>query len=210
MPRNSASFRQIPEGAVIIQRLLRACRERGWDRSTLAKKAGISRTTLYHLERNVTRNPRISTLTCLAQALEMDPDELFRPAAGMGIWDLSPEVSEKIQTFDRDSNPVVNETYEENAHLFTGWSADEWDELFSTFGTGGSLSASGVIEVAEQINKKRETLHRTQILLETHLHDLTVRLIDGLFELINPSSVESENSSTRSTSPDEIQNTLET
>ncbi|MGQ0633054.1 MAG: helix-turn-helix domain-containing protein [Planctomycetaceae bacterium] len=53
---------------------------RGWNMDRVAAAAGISRTTLFHLERDAIRRPRASTLHKLALALEV-PVERFTPRA---------------------------------------------------------------------------------------------------------------------------------
>ena len=59
-----------------------------------------------------------------------------------------------------------------------------WDELYSTFGEGGSLNQEGVVEFAQKINRKRETLHKLQVVLETHLCPVAVNLIETLYEMV--------------------------
>jgi len=175
-------------------RIRAACLEKGWDVGELARRAHISRTTLYQLERGMTGNPRTSTLSKIASALEIDPDELdadLSIPAGCDITsrrydDTSP--NRRRRAFDRHSNPVVTEIGRQHPEYFAGWSADDWDELYSTFGTGGELTSHGVIETAKRMNRKRETLVQLSIVLETHLNEVASNLVDALYQMVRPES----------------------
>ncbi len=69
-----------PEGPVppVIAGLIREGRLRkGLNQDDLAQQAGVSRTTLHHLERGTVQKPRASTLARLASVLDLDPDLLW-------------------------------------------------------------------------------------------------------------------------------------
>ncbi len=53
------------------ERIFRLRDERGWSQTELARRAGVSRTTLSHLEAGVTRSPSSPTLRRLARALDV-------------------------------------------------------------------------------------------------------------------------------------------
>jgi hypothetical protein len=87
--------------------------------------------------------------------------------------------------FDRLTNPVVTQVAAEEPALFAGWSADEWDELYSQFATGGALRKEGVRITAERINHDRETLYRLRVVLQTHLAGVAAGVVDTLYKLVN-------------------------
>lgn len=179
-----------------MTRLRAECLQRGWDLGELARRAGVSRTTLYHLERGSTQRPQTKTLHRLARALEIDPAEFESLAEGPlrrtattehgDGRDAAPERA--AADFDRRTNRVVRQVVQARPQLFRHWQADDWDELYSTFGTGGALTEDGVEDLARRINRKRETIQKVQVLLETHLEDVAVRLIDTLFQSVRPRS----------------------
>lgn len=175
--------RTVGRVTVLAQRLNQLCLQKGWDKKRLAKAAGLSRTTLYHLERGSTRHPRRSTLQRLASALEVEVEELLAPPAG---GEFRQRIRSSCRTFNRNTNTAVATVCEENPELFSGWSAEEWDELYSTFGTGGRLTPGGVIDATTRINSKRETLQQLQILLDTHLRSVVVKLVDTLYQMVCP------------------------
>ena len=59
---------------------------------------------------------------------------------------------------------------------FAGWSEADWDELYSVFGTGGGLTEEGVAKAARQMNRRRATLWRLPVVMETHLADGAERM----------------------------------
>ena len=181
------------EAEKLARQIRAACLRRGWDCGELAKRAGVSRTTVYHLERGQIAQPRRSTVGKIASALGLSAEELLNgpsgcpPAPansrGRAAW-RSPEAA--AHKFDRSTNPVVAEVCGERPELVAGWSQREWDELYSSFGTGGALTHSGVLRAAETINRKRETLRRLSILLETHLAEVAARMVHTLYEMVDP------------------------
>ncbi|MFQ5733519.1 MAG: helix-turn-helix domain-containing protein [Planctomycetaceae bacterium] len=159
-------------------RIQRACLRRGWDRGELAQRSGVSRTTLYQLLRGGVSQPRASTLKRIADALDI-------PVSDLVAGEDNPPGFDTASRFDRATNPCVNEVSEECAGLFAGWTAAEWDELYSSFGVGGPLTPEGVVQAAIDINRKSEVVQRLNVVLETHLRNVAVSLIDALFEQVN-------------------------
>jgi transcriptional regulator with XRE-family HTH domain len=184
-------------GAADLQRLaqqIRAeCVRRGWDVGELACRAGVSRTTLYHLAHGHTDRPRASTLKRIAAALGIDTDTLVGrptdPESPRYPVSSRNRVSDRARwdaaaAFDRATNTAVAEVMHDRPDLFAGWSADDVDELYSLFGVGGQLTPRGVACAAEAINAKRETIHKLHVVLDTHLRERAVDLIDLLYEMV--------------------------
>jgi len=184
--------------ARLAARVEAVCLSRGWDRNELARQAGISRTTLYSLEHGLTRRPHGSTLHRLAAALGVSPAEFWNPIETdsgasraateqpMAEADILADDLDRRHLFDRSTNTVIPAVRADHPELFAGWTAQEWDELYSTFGTGGQLSTSGVRETARKVNRKRETLRQLNVLLETHLGEVAANLIASLFRMVRP------------------------
>ncbi len=170
-----------PADSALAQRLRAECARRGWDMQELARRAGISRTTLYHLLEGRTGRPRGSTLNSIAESLQIDVAELLHPQGPRSV----PSAARR---FDRQTNPQVDLVARERPGLFTGWDESDWDELYSTFGTGGALTREGVIAAAEGINRRRETIRRLQIVLDTHLRVVAEELVDTLYRMVRPQS----------------------
>jgi transcriptional regulator with XRE-family HTH domain len=166
-------------------RIRAECVRRGLELQELAEQAGVSRTTLYHLERGHTGRVRTRTLQKIAGALGLTVEDLFSPLRSIPLA-ASTFDREKSRSFDRATNPLVTEVMQEQPHLFAGWSESDVDELYSTFGTGGPLSARGVINAAEAINRKRDAIHKLHVVLETHLREHALGMIDMMYQMVQP------------------------
>ena len=158
------------------------------DASELARRASVSRTTLHNLQNGATRRPRAATLVRIAEALDLPPETLTDSLGDnppVNAWGAN---SAAALQFDRDTNRCVKEVYGRRPRLFAGWTDDEWNELYSTFGTGGQLAPQGVEAMAEKINARRETVRQLHVLMETHLADVATDLIDTLYRQVRPQS----------------------
>ncbi len=172
--------------SVIGRRIDDACLQRGWDRGELASRAGVSRTTLYQIGRGAVEKPRASTLKKVADALGVSVEQLTVGSITVGQAYKTEPVPQEAFDFDRATNSVIDSVCNDNPRLFSGWSGTDWQELYSSFGTGGQLTPDGVAQAAGHINRKRETIRRLNIVLETHLHDVAVHFIDSLYQSVQP------------------------
>lgn len=113
--------------------------------------------------------PRSRTLNRLAAGLKVPIEELFQDPALL-----------RHRLFDRQANPAVEEVVASHPRLFHGWTADEFDELYSRFGTGGSLRPDGTLEVVRAMNRRREILAKVTLLLETSEAELLESIVEQL------------------------------
>ena len=178
--------------AALVSRIRAQCLKRGWSFGRLAERAGLSRTTLYHLLRGTTSRPHPTTLTKICRALDLPLFELIgddsRRADRM-LCATGNDVDTRDQrAFDCMTNPVIEEVFDESPEMFAAWSQQEWEELYSTFGTGGALTRRGVEHTARKMNRKRETIHQLHVVLETHLDEVAARMIAALYEMVRPQS----------------------
>ncbi|MBX3443985.1 MAG: helix-turn-helix transcriptional regulator [Planctomyces sp.] len=168
----------------------------GMDAGELATRAGLGRTTLYHLEKGHTRRVSPSTIKALADALSISVDELLSaPAAQRTPALASPPPAPRrplsdASRFDRATNPAVADVVRERPVVFTNWSDDDWDELYSQFGVGGQLTPLGVLSAAEAINQKRDVIRQLHIVLDTHLKDVAREFIGTLYRMVQATTGE--------------------
>jgi transcriptional regulator with XRE-family HTH domain len=174
------------ENRRIAARIRTECIRRGWDLQEFADRAGLSRTTVYNLEHGRTLRPHTTTFGKVAAALAVPVDELLTPPqpAGESTEAEPPPAAPDPPPFDVATNPAVTDVMRERPQLFADWSHDDVDELYSMFGTGGQLNHRGVISAAEAINRKRETIRKLHVVLETHLGERAIDLIDILYDLV--------------------------
>ncbi len=171
---------------------------RGWDQKELAGRAGISRTTLIALENGKTETPRLATLEQLSAAFKVSVRDLCDSAIAVRQLPTvefvakelaglpTDEDSEAARHFDQLTNPVVKQVAAESPTLFSGWDEADWNELYSTFGTGGQLTEFGVRQTAAKINQRREILRKLCIVLETEYSDLAEEMIELLYRRTQP------------------------
>jgi len=183
---------------------------RGWTREELARKAGVSRTTLFYLERGGTQHPRLSTLKRLAETLDLDFHRLMdeslatvgEPSPQNFVDPWSPSFDQvadsdqltvsgpfgNSQRFDRETNPFVAQVVSETPALFQGFTESDWNELYSCMGMGGALTPHGVRDQAARIARKKQLVRKLEVLLETHYSEVAAALLETLFRQIQISS----------------------
>ena len=120
-----------------------------------------------------THKPHARTLNRLAAGLGVSADELFQDPSLLAH-----------RSFDRQTNPVVETVVSSQPDLFVGWAERDFDELYSRFGTGGSLTIEGTIEAVRSMNHNREIHRRVALLLESGEAALLSAFVDLLYERI--------------------------
>jgi transcriptional regulator with XRE-family HTH domain len=116
------------------------------------------------------RQPQSRTLHRLARSLNVPVEELFQDPALL-----------RHRLFDRHTNPAVDEVVSAHPETFHGWTAEEFDELYSRFGTGGALTSQGALEAAGAMNRRRELLAKATLILETNEADLLESFLELLY-----------------------------
>jgi hypothetical protein len=89
------------------------------------------------------------------------------------------------RSFDRATNPMIDEVVAAHPELFHGWTQADFDELCSRFGAGGALTFDGAKAATEQLNRNHELLRKAQVVLETHEADLLSELIELLYKRVS-------------------------
>ncbi len=184
--KSSALAEETTAAAAGIARRVRArCLQKQWDLNELSRRAGLSPGTLHQLLHGRTRRPHLKTIARLADALDVSVAELCADEAGAHE---KGESDRQAAEFDRRTNPRIAEVAGESPHLFAGWSTGDWDGLYSQFGAGGALTRDGVVRAAERVNRRRETLRRLRVVLETHLEDVATEMVGALYRMVRPAS----------------------
>jgi transcriptional regulator with XRE-family HTH domain len=115
-------------------------------------------------------HPHSRTLHKLATGLGISTDELFQPVAH-----IAP------RRFDRATNSLVDDCVAAHPKLFHNWSQENFDELYSRFGTGGPLTEEGVLAAARATNQKRDLWRQISVILETSEADLLSQFVGLLY-----------------------------
>ncbi|HTU24139.1 MAG TPA: helix-turn-helix transcriptional regulator [Pirellulales bacterium] len=120
-----------------------------------------------------THKPHARTLNRLAVGLGVAADELFQDPSLLAH-----------RAFDRQTNPVVEAVASDRPELFIGWAERDFDELYSRFGTGGSLTVEGTLAAVQSMNHNREIHRRVALILESGEAAFLSALINLLYERI--------------------------
>lgn len=162
----------IPRDNTLGENLRRLMAREGLTTLQLVERSGLDHRTIKRLLRSDQR-PQPRTLHRLAQALEVDADELFQ----------NPSLLAQRQ-FNRATNPVVDEVTSRHPELFIDWTHADFDELYSRVGTGGALTPEGACEAVHDMNRKREVLHKVAVVLETEEAELLQKMVEALYERV--------------------------
>lgn len=138
----------------------------------VAKRTGLDDRTIKSILTGANK-PHARTLHRLAIGLAVSPDELFQDPALLAY-----------RLFDRDTNPLVDELVAAQPELFEGWSQAAFDELYSRFGAGGSLTAEGALAAVQAMNHKRDIQNKVNVLLETSEAPLLTGFVNLLYQRV--------------------------
>jgi len=141
--------------------------------------------TLRSLACGVSR-PHARTLHKLAQGLGVSIDDFFQPVARTAP-----------KRFDRATNSLVDSCVAQHPKLFRRWAQDDFDELYSRFGTGGQLTEEGVLAAAQATNIKRDLWRQVSVILESSEADLLSQFVGMLYGRVTTTSRRRDNGPTR-------------
>lgn len=155
------------------ENLRRVMARQGLTIAEVVRRTGLDDRTIKAMLRDPAVRPHARTLHQLAEGLGIPVDELFQ----------NPTLLAR-RLFDRRTNPLVDEVATKNPHLFDGWTTDDFDDLYSRFGTGGELTAAGALEAVRAINERRSLLNKVALLLETGQAPVLRGMVDLLYEQV--------------------------
>jgi len=153
--------------------LKRLMARQGLSHLEVAEVSGVSPRTVQSILSGSNAKPHARSLQRLAQGLGVSTDELFcNPAR----W--------AEPSFDRCTNPQVDEVVKSRPELFDGWLTEDFDELYSRFGAGGALTIDGALSVVEQMNERRELMRKVALILESDQRQVLSGIVEVLFEQV--------------------------
>ncbi len=117
--------------------------------------------------------PHERTISRLAEGLGVLVDEFFQDTAQLAH-----------RTLDRQTNPLVEEVVRENPAVFSNWRQEDFDELYSRFGTGGALTADGAVQAARKMNHHRDIRRKVALLLETGEAEFLTNIVEMLYQKV--------------------------
>ncbi|MBL8828879.1 MAG: helix-turn-helix transcriptional regulator [Planctomycetaceae bacterium] len=153
-----------------VRRLLA---RQGLSVAELIDRAGLDERTVKNILNGTNSKPHARTLHQLALGLDVQADELFQNPALLAR-----------RSFDRESNPLVDEVIEARPELFDHWTAADFDELSSRFGAGGALTFDGALSAVEQMNARRELMRKVALVMESDQRDVLRGIVDVLYRQV--------------------------
>lgn len=166
-----SSTLKTPEYSAVMlaYHLRRVMAQEGWTYDDVVNATGLDARTVRSIAQS-NQTPQAKTLHKLAAGLGVDVEELIAP------------VEQTAASFDAATNTALDTVLVESPEVFVNWSRDDFAELASRFGIGGALSETGVLRAAEAMNRKRETLSKAKLLLESKHATTLTDLVDALYQ----------------------------
>jgi transcriptional regulator with XRE-family HTH domain len=161
-----------PGAATVATNLRRLMARDGLTFEDVVQASGLDERTIRGVV-HARNNPHARTLHKLAGGLGISVDELFRP--------IGPSPARQ---FDRDTNALVENVVGAHPEKFANWSAAEFDELYSRFGTGGQLTEAGVLAAADTMNTKRDLWQQISVILESGEAELFAEFVDLVYRRV--------------------------
>ncbi len=158
------------QGAIIAANVRRLMAKEGLAFGELALQCDLDERTLRGLMRGQSK-PHTRTLTKIADGLAVPIDELFCNTAVL-----------TLRLFDRSTNSLVQKIATHQPQLFENWVNSDFDELFSRFGEGGSLTESGIISAAKRMNEKKTIHNQVSLILESNESELLEQFVEMLYK----------------------------
>lgn len=156
-------------GTDLANNLRRLMAAGGWTIEDVVRMSGLDHRTVKGVLSG-RKTPHARTLHRLASGLGVSVDEFFQNPALLAQ-----------RAFNRQTNPQVSQLMRSRPAMFNGWTAADFDELYSRFGTGGALTEEGVGAAVAAMNRKRDILTKVSLLLECGEADVLVGLVDLLY-----------------------------
>lgn len=151
------------------ENLARIMAAQGLSIRQVAQKCQLDRRTVQAIL-NGSQRAHARTLHRLAQGLEVSIDEFFVDPSRL-----------VYRHFDRQTNPMVQELIDAHPEQFVDWTEADFAELASHVGTGGALTHEGALAAAERIHRKRQTMTRMGVVLETGAFDFMCGIVDLVY-----------------------------
>jgi transcriptional regulator with XRE-family HTH domain len=143
----------------------------------VVQRTGLNPRTVQRILAGRSSRPHARTLHRLARGLGVGAETFFRDGG-----------TPSARSFDLQTNPAVSQLLASQPELFAHWQAEDFDELYSHFGTGGGLTRDGALRVAQQICRRQQVQAQVAVILQTDQAELLAALVEVLYRraLVEP------------------------
>jgi len=90
------------------EKIVRLRKQRGWDQKALAKTAGIDQAVVSRIERGIQKDFKLSVVVAIANAFEIEVDDLLNDEFKHTIHLLTPELKSAISRLGKASPQIQN------------------------------------------------------------------------------------------------------
>jgi len=173
----------------LCAKIARLALELGWNQQTLARQAKLHRLTVAYICGDRPQRLHNATVQACAQAFGIGPHELRTEPIERLLPKVRPPrtvAEQRRRMFEQAMQPEVRHWLEQNPERAAALVADELDELISLQGVGGPLTAFGVAEFVERIERRRRLVQKVVAVAGTEYVDLLESVVDLLFEKVQP------------------------
>ncbi len=167
--------------------------EKGWNQEDFAHITGLNRHTVRQiLQPGGSRRLRNATVAACARALELSVNDLRTQPLDRLLARLqrpSPLANgaePQRLLYDLATQPELRAWAERNPQRWQQLTPEEIDELLSLQGTGGPLTAFGVENFVQQIERKRQLVQQVSAIANTEYLDLLEQLVTLIYERVQP------------------------
>jgi hypothetical protein len=173
----------------LCAKIARLVEELGWNQQTFARHAKLHRFTVAHIIGGQSRRLHNATVLACAQAFGIGPHELRTEPVERLLPKVRPprtaaEVRRRL--FEQAMQPEVRLWMERNPDRAAAFTAEELDELLSLQGVGGPLTAFGVAEFVQRLERRRQLVQKVVAVAGTEYVDLLESFVNVLFEKVQP------------------------
>ncbi len=160
----------MPDFATNLRRLMARF---GLTVDQVVQQSGLDERTVKGILNHSIGKPHARTLHRLASGLGVSTDELFQ----------NPSVLAH-RLFDRRTNPVVEQVTLDYPHLFESWREDDFDELYSHFGSGGALTTEGAMRIVREMNHRRAIHDKVAVILQSGQCEVLASVVDAFYRSV--------------------------
>lgn len=137
------------------------------------ESTGIDERTLRNIMKKRAQ-PHARTVKKIADGLGVELDELYKPV----------DFTSSANAFDEATNTLVSIVVERNPEIFEDWTYHDFEEIYSTFGTGGQLTETGILATARSMNTIRELKHMFAVVMQSSDAELLAVVVREMYRRV--------------------------
>jgi transcriptional regulator with XRE-family HTH domain len=173
----------------LCARIARLAEELGWNQQSFARRAKLNRLTIARICGGQPHRLHNATVQACAAAFGIGPHELrTEPIERLLPKVRPPSTAAELRRrlFEQAMQPEVRMWMEQNPDRAAALDSAELDELLSLQGVGGPLTAFGVAEFVQCLERRRRLVQKVIAVAGTEYVDLLESFVEVLFEKVQP------------------------